>query len=1130
MDREVEDAECEDLPCSSVSYDAGDDAGDDAPYEPSAKQQCGHRQARVPRPRVADWFADRFTLPEFRALWQAELQITVTDPVAAEAAEAVEAAEPLAAPDWRVAGRALYKRLSPQRRAEAQRMLREEYPTAAVLERRDRQRQRAEARAAREAAQAEKDALRRGPPLDDEQANVVMCTIRMVRGTQDQTPPSPPSAAPPAGRVSPVAPASPPGSVAPVAGSVAEPTSELLVMAGPGAGKTTTLVRTIIDVLDAVPGARILALTFNVAAEKVMLERLKHAGAPRIPKTKAFSGAGSGCAIMTFDKAASGIIARATGAATAANGSYDRCKEIAGELLRTRFRERMFDLLLVDEGQDVTGLEAGIIEGLTMRCGAASATPLLVFGDPRQEVRVGASWFSQRWVCAPARARLTIARNYRSVPAIVQALNDYSRAAFPKLHLEQIAVRNAPLQAASEQSEQQPQPPVQIVQAHGSDSTQTDQHMGQLVGQYLARAPPGESYAVVPCSLTAWRMETATLAACQEVHELRPDAPVVMLAADMTVPSEPGYHLATAAKIKGTEKREVVVYGIDRDYGTRVSDAELAKKIYVAVSRARDSLLIVTRVLDEQRIKQLMAPLICSAAACGGASVVSDRKVRELTCSKLQPVPVTSATLAGHGNTGVAAVPVPDGDWLRVEQLEAPVLSDLDAGVFGGFLAEAHMAVAIGAMYADHPDGPPVALLSADNIRIQPARRDGPHGLFPDERGFVLHTGEPDAMAGYMDSLRQAATAASDAAYAHSAIRFTIAAGRPWTVNESLADPLLNDMLARQATDVAERLRDTLFTVDSWDPSLRPRFWTRCDTELDVCRRGCSLAQAGLTGPAAVMTGSPDLVWGGVVVEFKHCAEARPEHDHQLIAYMAALRLPAGVLLNTRTGEIRILRITDMDVARAALVARARAVMAITHVQAAGYLVQHAVSMPPLLAAATVIVVLDTECDGAGNITEIGAVAIRTTDWSVWGTFEERPPSIGLLQGAWPADACERVSGLRWGTSDAALRAAESASVKKLFAAWVCSKTVSPPLYVHWAGSETRLLPPDALVMDAWPVYKAWLVQKSGRAAARNCTGLGAAVDRLFHGTLPFAPHCALEDAIATAAVLMAVVQRGGAL
>jgi DNA polymerase III epsilon subunit-like protein len=70
----------------------------------------------------------------------------------------------------------------------------------------------------------------------------------------------------------------------------------------------------------------------------------------------------------------------------------------------------------------------------------------------------------------------------------------------------------------------------------------------------------------------------------------------------------------------------------------------------------------------------------------------------------------------------------------------------------------------------------------------------------------------------------------------------------------------------------------------------------------------------------------------------------------------------------------------------------------------------------------------------------------------------------------------------------------------------------------------------DAPTLDARTVFRDWLRAKSGPGAAANSTGLDAAMQRLLTGAIPFTPHIALEDAIATAAVLMAVVQRGGVM
>jgi hypothetical protein len=874
----------------------------------------------------------------------------------------------------------------------------------------------------------------------------------------------------------------------------------LLVMAGPGAGKTTTLIETIVTALQRDPAWRILVLAFNVAAEDTVISRLKTANVRRIFKSHAFTGVAGGCAAMTFDKAANQIIA--------GSGTHDQRKELAGESLETSPElAGRWDMVVVDEAQDVTALEARIVEGIV----AGSGAFLLAAGDPRQEVRAGAAWFSRAWAAGGRRAVLS--RNYRSARRIVAALNDFSRAAFPSLHSDQVAVRDE-------------EGLVRVLLVPGeAGGAPNNSRIGGVVGDVLVAVPAGDSYGIVPCSLIAWKMQHATLSACQQIHRHRPADAVAALTQDAPLPKEPAFLLGTAAKFKGTERPHVAVYGADREYIHRVSDEQVAKMVFVALSRARDCLTLVTSPLKRQRIKTLMEPFVSSAAVVGGGGVVVAGPTEALSPPGLRPVPVTGESLAGSV-LGVSAAPFQETPWLETVRLEAPALLGIDAAAiaaFAGFMAEAHVAAAAAALA-----GVPSPLLTAA-AEVVAFERDEYRGCQFFCGGGVqqvyVDPRRKEAMEAYLAELRACSELA--APYVHSAIKMTAAAGREWTLHSPLADADANAALAAEAAAGVEALRDVLEAMAPGSTAEPPRFWTAFMQPLNVCRAGLEGTVPPATAADAVsMRGELDMVWGGAVVELKHCAADEPAHERQLAAYMAALEIGRGVLYNTRRGEMRAVRVTDPAAAWSAVNARARAVQSLGHVQGCGHLVPFAVPLPPALAAATTAVFVDTETDG-GAIIEVGAVAVSLADWSVAGTFEGRS-CVEPLRGR-PRNKCAAVHRLQWTTDDAAARARAEDCLRADFASWVSAVTPATPLFVHWAGSEKKLVG-DAPALDARTVFRDWLRAKSGPAAAANGTGLGDAMRRLFAGAVPFAPHVALEDAIATAAVLMAVVRRGGVL
>ncbi len=94
--------------------------------------------------------------------------------------------------------------------------------------------------------------------------------------------------------------------------------------------------------------------------------------------------------------------------------------------------------------------------------------------------------------------------------------------------------------------------------------------------------------------------------------------------------------------------------------------------------------------------------------------------------------------------------------------------------------------------------------------------------------------------------------------------------------------------------------------------------------------------------------------------------------------------------------------------------------------------------------------------------------------------------------------------------------------------------TPVPPVYLHWGGSEKALLGEHAKTLDVYmSCFVPWLELKGGGGAGvkrrQGDTGLGCAMQQLVPH-LPFVPHQAFEDALATLAVLLATVNFGGKL
>lgn len=1019
------------------------------------------------------------------------------------------------------------------------------------------------------------------------------------------------------------------------------PLRELLVSAGPGAGKTTTVTNLLAEIVRRVPDARVLVLAFNVEAESILKKRLARLGLRRgsnglsagvIPKPKVLDPMFKGCAVMTFDKMAyqvcaasdtcdsadtmfamlslsdgpapgagvpkAGVPKAAPGAGVPAAGpsagTYRDNKERAAVLLQQKPEAYgIWDLIVVDEAQDVTQLEANIVEGLlacpSLRGGGGPG--LVAAGDPRQEVYPGASWYSTRWnqsvqrnltidkSAAPSRTHV-LAHNYRSSPEIVAALNAYSRAAFPTLHHDQIAVRPSTCSAEN--------PSVRILEVGSNgNSGDVNQLIGEVVGGLMAKRPPGESYGLVPVSLEKFKVGAATAAARQTIHEHRPAELTLALTGDAKATMDAVYLLATSRRIKGTEKPLVVVYAIDRDYDILVDNAALAKLVYVALSRARDELVLVTQRLARQRIKLLIEPFITANLENGGQGVVTADPPRRSDSLTLYPVPVTGESLSsGSAGMGVCQLPYGNRRPWSVQTFTLPPLPAIHAKKgdhdFVGQLSEAHVARAIQARWVARAPAPGSrtttlpALASPRDLRlvVDPLRIN--HGLYLDR------SGGRDASGGYVlctsaehekqltklindtsDDGGDGGGSSSDASapYVHAMLKFTALCGRPWTVSSSLAHPTLAQAVAEGAETAADAILDLVTTLAP-DPKLleiEPLFWSRGAYRMAPCRPGGPATLASGSGAAPVVAYETDAIVANMPIELKYTNKLSADHERQLFSYMVVTGSPLGILYNARTGETRVLSLDRaMDLHHVAeFMCRARALLACRAAQSARlqHLASYAIAPPAALgrplagaAATTTAVALDLESDENGLSTEIGAIAVSLTDWSILGTFQERVPSAMPITAAspYPGSArsargfsktkahIEQIVGLRRSAATRGQAEAESAKMEAAFRQWCSEMSSVAPVYLHWGGSEKNLLGADAATVDVYQAcFMPWLELKQGGGAGQKArqgnTNLSSAMQQLLPH-LPFVAHQAFEDALAALAILLATVDFGGKL
>jgi hypothetical protein len=141
----------------------------------------------------------------------------------------------------------------------------------------------------------------------------------------------------------------------------------LLISAGPGSGKTTTLcyfVQCLGSATDRRKPGRTLMLAFNRVARETLTKRLKSLGVHVINKAfiKPDDCPAHGVAVLTFHEFSYRVHFDTN--ICSQSSSYTASLEEAARLIREGKYGTTWDNLVIDEAQDVSGNMVGIIEGL----------------------------------------------------------------------------------------------------------------------------------------------------------------------------------------------------------------------------------------------------------------------------------------------------------------------------------------------------------------------------------------------------------------------------------------------------------------------------------------------------------------------------------------------------------------------------------------------------------------------------------------------------------------------------------------------------------------------------------------------------------------------------------------------
>lgn len=368
--------------------------------------------------------------------------------------------------------------------------------------------------------------------------------------------------------------------------------SRLTILAGPGAGKTTTLVHIVRRLVE--ENKRVLVLMYNVAVKDQFVRRLKELGVTNVLKhteQKHFKGKNSRqlvvCTIHKYVyeclpypvKQSSG--GKVTFSST--NGKYMQPYE--------------WDYCIVDEVQD---LDRNLYDGAV---NLVNSKHFIYAGDYRQNI-AGDSDVFQRILSSSTYVH-KIRDNHRSYPDIVKVLNAYSESNYSTdVHIEQTAM--------IEPDEYRSLIVEQIVK-------DTDDIAQRLV-EHLLQYKPGETFIIAPISVNKYnyadvqkRVYNLLLNTDRDRYRhLHTYNPAEYKSDDMQLRSDKDYFI-TAKSAKGLERKQVIVYNVSdidmycsSEVYKRIDEESVISHIYVALSRPTHRLVIL---LDDRYREQYLPSL-----------------------------------------------------------------------------------------------------------------------------------------------------------------------------------------------------------------------------------------------------------------------------------------------------------------------------------------------------------------------------------------------------------------------------------------------------------------------------------------------------------------------------------------
>jgi hypothetical protein len=803
-----------------------------------------------------------------------------------------------------------------------------------------------------------------------------------------------------------------------------------IIQAGAGAGKTTTLTHIAKRLIDMDSGERILVLAYNVAAEVAFIKKTKLIKVPRIANPNIYDNSKFGTAICTFDKFGNRVNQFDDKMHNLMyegeeeidynfTDGYRHALERACINLTKSAKLLHFTTMIIDEAQDILPQHVQIINVMM-----PYVKRVIIAGDPMQELYEGASWYR---TLLKEHKILNLRYNHRSHPEIVKALNIFAEKNFPDIYVPQIAT----LPETNDGKRR-----FKILTLDSDNFT----YVGNVCGEIVST--DARYYILSPITTCKFGLAQVAPSARQMINEIRPST-IVQVAKSGEKIDDAQCVISTSKLVKGTEADNVVIYGTELSYAIIVSKDVIARHIYVALSRAINNVTLVHRTTMDVDAHVMLQDLLkfadCGPIVIRPSNAFISTSIHIDVSSGGDFTPESGLCSAESISLGISKS-LPTGQLLPIE-----VMDDLD---FVNIYVES---------------------IIMDRLGILPFK--------PEDLDIIVHAKKYSKLI-YEDKIHKIVTSAENEplmrsiiskvkelspgnnAYAYALVKFSIMAGRLWTISERLEytdylEPYINNCVKQLMVVCGNDAKVKFMTCGSYN--VQPGRQEEGDA-------------------TAVIDYNINIVVNGRPVEIKFFDEITAIQRKRAAIYAALIGAPSAIIYNLKTGIIENISSSSID--QIEMTAKAIVGLRFAKDFKAKMIKYSSTQKPIKSSAANAPCVISVDMETIGDLTtEIAAIAFSPTDYKILGVYHKILPGVGLYRGKKnnniQHDICAKLTNLEI-FDETKLRDCQ-VSQTELFKQWIYELSETAPI-LHWSGSEGKEYKNTIDVRNS--IYRPWTLHE----------------------------------------------------